>query len=194
MGYQMGFGAAHARVRNAAATRTAILNAARDRFSRESYDDVGLRDIAGDVGVDAALIPRYFGSKEELFSAALDSCRGRDDVIGGARSDFGCRVAQELVFGDRQDCKFDGLLMVLRSISSAKAAEIVRATANQRFHAPLSDWIGGPDAGIRAHLVAGLIKGIALTREINDDFDLTPDEREQLRDRLAATLQAMIRD
>ena len=190
----MGFGVAHARVRNAAATRTAILNAARDRFSRESYDDVGLRDIAGDVGVDAALIPRYFGSKEDLFAAALDSCRGRDDLIGGERSDFGARVARELVFGDREDCKFEGLLMVLRSISSARAAEIVRSTANERFHGPLSDWIGGPDASIRAHLVSGLIKGVAIAREITDDFGLTPAEREQLRDRLAATLQAMIQD
>ena len=190
----MGFGVAHARVRNAAATRTAILNAARERFSRESYDDVGLRDIAGDVGVDAALIPRYFGSEEELFAAALDSCRGRDDMIRGEHCDFSCRVAQELVFGDREECKFEGLLMVLRSISSAKAAEIVRTAADERFHGPLSDWIGGPDAQIRARLVSGLIKGIAITREITDDFGLTLGEREQLRDRLAATLQSMIKD
>ncbi len=34
------------RPRNAAATRTAILDAARERFAAESYDDVGMRDIA----------------------------------------------------------------------------------------------------------------------------------------------------
>ena len=62
------------RPRNAAATRTAILDAARERFAAESYDDVGMRDIARDVGVDAALISRYFGSKDDLFLAALDSC------------------------------------------------------------------------------------------------------------------------
>ena len=56
------------RPRNAAATRTAILEAARERFAAESYDDVGMRDIARDVGVDAALISRYFGSKDDLCS------------------------------------------------------------------------------------------------------------------------------
>ena len=40
----------------------------------------------------------------------------------------------------------------------------------------------------------GLIKGIAIAREITCDFGLTDEEREQLRDRLAATLQTMIQD
>ena len=51
------------RPRNANATRQAILEAARERFCSDSYDDVGMRDVARDVGVDAALISRYFGSK-----------------------------------------------------------------------------------------------------------------------------------
>ena len=55
------------RPRNASATRDAMLAAARERFARHSYDDVGLRDVARDAGVDAALISRYFGSKEDLF-------------------------------------------------------------------------------------------------------------------------------
>ena len=55
------------------ATRQAILDVARERFTAHSYDDVGMRDIAREVGVDAALVSRYFGSKEDLFTAALDS-------------------------------------------------------------------------------------------------------------------------
>ncbi|MEG1028483.1 MAG: TetR family transcriptional regulator [Brevundimonas sp.] len=46
------------RPRNANATRQAILEAARERFCSDSYDDVGMRDVARDVGVDAALISR----------------------------------------------------------------------------------------------------------------------------------------
>ena len=49
------------RARNAAATRAAILQAARRRFAREGYDQTGLREVAADAGVDAALISRYFG-------------------------------------------------------------------------------------------------------------------------------------
>lgn len=47
-----------ARPKNAAVTREAILEAARQRFLLESYDNVGLRDIAGDAGVDVALVGR----------------------------------------------------------------------------------------------------------------------------------------
>ena len=86
------------RPRNAAATRTAILEAARDRFAAESYDDVGMRDIARDVGVDAALISRYFGSKDDLFLAALDSCSDGSTLMSGDKSEFGRRVAHEIVF------------------------------------------------------------------------------------------------
>src|SRR3546814_9353842 len=46
------------RKRDATATRAAILTAARDRFLRDSYDSVGLRDIANGAGVDVALIAR----------------------------------------------------------------------------------------------------------------------------------------
>ena len=52
------------RTRNAAATRDSILTAARGRFLADSYEAVGLRDIAGDAGVDVALVGRYFGGKE----------------------------------------------------------------------------------------------------------------------------------
>lgn len=183
-----------ARARNAAATRTAILDAARDRFTRDSYDDVGLRDIAGDVGVDAALISRYFGSKEDLFSAALDSCKGRTGLVEGERADFGRRVARELIFGDQDHCKYQGLLIVLRSMSSAKAAEIVRNSSEQRFYRPLAEWIGGDDGPIRAHLVASLVKGVAVGRETTGDFSLTLAQREELCARLARVLQSMIDD
>ena len=59
--------------RNAAATQERLLACARRRFLQESYDNVGLREIAGDAGVDVALIARYFGSKEELQLATIET-------------------------------------------------------------------------------------------------------------------------
>jgi AcrR family transcriptional regulator len=60
------------RPRNAAQTRADILAAARRRFGAEGYDRTTLRAIAADVGVDAALVNRYFGSKQDLFAEAAD--------------------------------------------------------------------------------------------------------------------------
>jgi AcrR family transcriptional regulator len=61
-----------ARPRNALQTRADILAAARRRFAAEGYERTTLRAVAADVGVDAALVIRYFGSKRDLFAAAAD--------------------------------------------------------------------------------------------------------------------------
>ncbi|MGZ8814950.1 MAG: TetR family transcriptional regulator [Mycobacterium sp.] len=34
---------------------------------------MGLREIAGDAGVTAMMVNRYFGSKEQLFAGAVES-------------------------------------------------------------------------------------------------------------------------
>lgn len=42
-------------------------------FARAGYDGVGVREIAGDAGVTAMLVNRYFGSKEQLFAEAVET-------------------------------------------------------------------------------------------------------------------------
>ena len=180
------------RPRNAEATRAAILEAARERFARESYDDVGMRDIAGDVGVDAALVSRYFGSKEELFESVLDSCDNGADLMSGDRTDFGRRVAREVIFQAKSESKLKGLLILLRSISSTKAMELVQRSANRRFYGPFADWVGGPDAPVRARIAAALIKGMAVTREVTGGYGMDAEQCERMADRMAVILQDLI--
>jgi AcrR family transcriptional regulator len=60
---------ASTRLRNAADTRADILAAARVRFGADGYERTTLRAVAADVGVDPALVIRYFGSKHDLFAA-----------------------------------------------------------------------------------------------------------------------------
>ncbi|WAJ46703.1 TetR family transcriptional regulator [Mycobacterium sp. Aquia_216] len=60
------------RPRNAGQTRADILAAARSRFAAEGYERTTLRAVAAEVGVDAALVIRYFGSKQELFAEAAE--------------------------------------------------------------------------------------------------------------------------
>src|ERR1700722_6420165 len=60
------------RPRNAAQTRADILASARRRFATEGYERTTLRAIAADVGVDEAMVTRYFGSKQDLFATATE--------------------------------------------------------------------------------------------------------------------------
>ena len=57
------------RRRGAAATRAAILAAAKSAFASAGYAGTGLREIAGAAGVNAALVTRYFGSKDPAIRA-----------------------------------------------------------------------------------------------------------------------------
>jgi AcrR family transcriptional regulator len=52
-------------------TKTAILDAARRRFAEHGYDGATIRGIAADAAVDPALVHHFYGSKERLFSAAM---------------------------------------------------------------------------------------------------------------------------
>lgn len=63
--------AVRGRSRDAEKTRRLLLESARRRFAYDGYSATTVRDIATDAGVNVALINRYFGSKEGLFSACL---------------------------------------------------------------------------------------------------------------------------
>jgi len=184
------------RSRNAVATRQAILDAARTRFMAHSYEDVGMRDVARDVGVDAALVSRYFGGKEDLFIEVLDSCKNKRNLMDGDRSSFGERVAHEIILGPAEDDEsagFSGLLILLRSIGSSKAMDIVHRTSNANFFEPLTEWLGGPYAAGRARLVAGMIMGVAISREMTDGYSIVPEEdRRAMVKRFGAILQAEV--
>ena len=180
------------RPRNAEATRAAILEAARERFARESYDDVGMRDIAGDVGVDAALVSRYFGSKEDLFVTVLDSCSNGSELMEGDRAEFGRRVARAVIFEPAKEGKLKGLLIMLRSVGSTKAMELVQRTGSERFFNPFAAWVGGEDAAVRARLASATIMGMAVSREITGGFGLSQEECEKMCARMAVLLQDII--
>ena len=62
-------------VREAAAATTAqrIIEAATSRFSTLPYEQVSLEDVARDADVTVRTVIRRFGSKDELFAAAVEA-------------------------------------------------------------------------------------------------------------------------
>jgi AcrR family transcriptional regulator len=55
-----------------AGTRDRILAEARTEFSERGYDKTSIRSIAKAAGVDSALVHHYFGTKEQVFAAAIE--------------------------------------------------------------------------------------------------------------------------
>lgn len=176
------------RARNAAATRAALLDAARARFAASGYDGTSLRDVAADAGVDAALVSRYFGSKDELFAEVLTSMNDAE-WLQLAPAEFDRRMAGELVRGCDQGRDMDCLLVMLRSIGSAKAHEALRPWCDANFHVPLKAVVGGDDAAVRASLAGAVMLGVSVSRAIDPSFGLDEAQRAQFAERLAALLQ-----
>lgn len=156
------------RGKSAETTKQAMLEAAHARFLMESYENVGLRDIAADVGVDVALVSRYFGSKEELFRQVLGTGRKKhflpdtienDDVPGYFATLF---LEQD---GDRaQDV--ERLLIILRSASSPTAAQIVREALRRDVLVPLAERLGGHRPELRASLSIAVWMGMTIMRTV----------------------------
>jgi AcrR family transcriptional regulator len=53
-------------------TRSTILDAARAAFAEKGFAGTTIRAVSSAAGVDAALVYHYFGTKDELFLAAME--------------------------------------------------------------------------------------------------------------------------
>lgn len=177
------------RKRSAPATRQAILEAARHCFSSEGYDQVGVREIAARAGVDPALINRYFGSKEGLFSEVIG---GKFDLRHIAGDDLGTLGETMLrsVFKKQSADGHDPLRALLRSYSSDFAREKLRAAIVHSFVEPLAARLPGPNARERAELVGSALLGILVYRAIAGP--LGDDEREHMIATTAPYVQGII--
>src|SRR5918996_2579538 len=100
-------------------TRSEILDAARGVFSEVGFDRATVRGIAGEAGVDPALIHHYFGTKDELFAASINLPM---PVAGAVRAVFaeggeqmGRRLAETFFSIWEQEAGRTALLGILRS-------------------------------------------------------------------------------
>lgn len=180
------------RTRNAAATRTAILEAARHLFGRDSYERVGVRDIAARAGVDPALVIRYFGSKEQLFAEAITQRFGVSELLTGDRSQFGERLARYVLEKERTPDSFDPVLALLRSATSEHAATLLRAGLDDEFIGPLAAWLGGEQAVLRASLITAYLTGLSVMRDVIGSRPLADAETEALITLVAPALQSYV--
>jgi AcrR family transcriptional regulator len=187
-----------ARLRNAAATRQAILDSARRHFARDGYDNVGLREIAGDAGVDPALVSRYFGGKEQLLKEAV---RGDTPPLfeGIALADLPAHLTGLLLEEASEGCggvvdKTERLLILLRSASSPKASEIVREAAGEDILRPIASLLGGPSAEARASLCLAVLIGVGMLRSALAFTPLCGTEEGELGQALKRLFETALKD
>ncbi len=158
------------RKRDAEATRAAILAAAKLQFARLGYDRAVLRDIAAEAGADVALIKRYFGGKEGLFTEALKASFAPSRFASWNRATFARDIA-EMMAGDAfaDEERAHAFQFLLRAATSPTTAPLLNIAVQERFLSPIRDWLGGEDADARARVLAAVFIGFLVERLVRGD-------------------------
>src|SRR5205085_6673355 len=174
-------------------TREKILAAARSHFGREGYDKTTLRGIAARAGVDPALIPHYFGSKEGVFLAAVELPVDPSVFIPRLLEPGVEGLGERLVmfFLETWDSPAgSSLLALIRSVvSSDLAAELLREFVTREVLGRLAVAIQLDEPQLRASLVATQLVGLAMLRYVIKVEALKSAGREELAGWIGPSIQ-----
>ncbi len=180
------------RLRNAAATREAILQSAVVAFSGHGYEGVGVREIARTAGVTAVLVNRYFGSKEELFAAAVEVAFANHNLFQGDPAELANRLTAAIM--KRSEPRpHDPFLLLLRSAPNPRAAQIIRECIARQIERPLRSLLQGARAAEHAAMIVALVAGFVLMRKVVGNRALF-DANGSLSGELRIMIQRLIED
>lgn len=150
-------------------TRDRILASARELFARDGMDKTSMRAIAAAAGVDPALIHHYFGSKRDLFVAAIelpvDPQMIIDALAAAPIDELGVvliRNVLRLWDGDAQNA----LLATFRSNLASGDPTVIRSFIVDVMLKDLAPRVDSPQGSgsTRISLVASQVSGLLLTR------------------------------
>jgi AcrR family transcriptional regulator len=152
-------------------TRDAILEAARREFGQHGYDRATIRGVARGASVDPALVHYFFGTKAELFAAAMElpvnPAELAQTLLAGEPERIGERLIATFLsvwdHGDNRDV-FIGLLR--SAVTDEQAATLLREFAVRELFGRVAAALGTADAELRANLVFSQIFGLAVARYI----------------------------
>jgi AcrR family transcriptional regulator len=175
-------------------SRARILAAARTALTRAGYDTVGVREIAEMAGVDPAMVPRLFGSKEAVLAEIANGAFSLEPAFEGPIKGLGVRVARHLLGPIRKTDSgtFDEFEFLLRSVGSPVAAPILSAALHAGFIKPLSKRMNGADTETRAALITAYVMGFSVLRAGLGSPALDRGNSELIVARLGAAIQSCL--
>jgi AcrR family transcriptional regulator len=156
-------------------TREAILESARAQFAERGYDRATIRAIAAQAGVDPALVHHFYGTKERLFTAAMELPIVPSELItatldGAARrpgETTGVHIVRSALTAWETPGVREAFIGLLRSaLTSEQAAAMVREFVTRAVLAPMAVGAGGDpeDTALRASLIGSQMLGLAMAR------------------------------
>jgi AcrR family transcriptional regulator len=152
-------------------TRDRILASARELFARNGIDKTSIRAIASAAGVDAALVHHYFGTKQQLFVAAIRIPIDPMQVIGPLREtpvdELGLKLPSLLL--PLWDSEMgSGLIATLRSLLAGNEVSLIRSFLQEVVAVEVGTRVDDPPGSgpIRVQFVASQLVGVVMARYI----------------------------
>ncbi|KUI12057.1 TetR family transcriptional regulator [Mycobacterium sp. GA-1285] len=152
-------------------TRERILNSARELFARNGIDKTSIRAIAAAAGVDPALVHHYFGTKTQLFAAAIHIPIDPMQVIGPLRQvpveEIG-RTLPSLLLPLWDSELGKGFIATLRSILAGNDTSLVRSFFEEVITREVGSRVDVPPGSgpVRVQFVASQLLGVVMARYI----------------------------
>ncbi|MFJ5709788.1 MULTISPECIES: TetR family transcriptional regulator [unclassified Streptomyces] len=174
--------------------RERILEAARTQFAERGYDKTSVRGIAKAAGVDPALVHHYFGTKDEVFAAAIEVSFEPTLVVpailDGPREAVGERLARFFIGVWENPVSRAPLLAIIRSaVTHEAAAKVLRSFVLRRLLERIAADLAVPDPRFRAELAASHMIGIVILRYVIRVEPLASADPERIVAEVAPTLQ-----
>lgn len=175
-------------------TRAAILDAARSAFAARGYDAVSIRAVARDAGVDPALVHRFFGTKDDLFVAAMELAFAPSQLVEAllaqGREGLGERlIATLLALSDSPEGIAPLLALLRAAASNDQAATMLREFVTTEILGRIATAAAPDEPELRAALAGSQVVGLILSRYIVRIPAIVDAERLQLAAAIGPTIE-----
>lgn len=186
----------------ASGTREAILASAQRQFADLGYERTSVRSVAREAGVDQKLVTYFYGSKQQLFMAAVapklppNVSEILPKVLSGSRRTVGRRVAGFMVEMLENPETRDQLVGAIKAAASEPhAAQMLRDIRTQLVHEfgpAIAQVIGEDNIPLRVAMVNTQFIGLVWAREIVGVEPLRSMAPEELVAALAPIVQRLL--
>ncbi|QIG44767.1 TetR/AcrR family transcriptional regulator [Nocardioides anomalus] len=174
-------------------TSATILAEARALFAAQGYAATSVRAVATAAGVDPALVHHYFGTKRELFLAALgapvDPRTVLGPVVAGGVAGAGERLVRTFLSVWDDEATRLPLLALVRGVLEPGGERLVADGLLRVVLGPVGEGLGVDQPERRMSLVASQLIGLVMARYVLGLEPLASAPAEDLVAAYAATLQ-----
>lgn len=152
-------------------SKEAILVAARAAFAGGGYEGTSVRAVARAADVDPALVHHFYGTKHELFLAALqlpgDFTEALPALLNGDVERLGERlVTFFLGLVDTEETRGPLLTLIQAAMTNQQAAELLRVFVTEQIISRIVAVLDVPAPQLRATLVGSQLVGLAVLRHV----------------------------